>query len=76
MERYARQEAIPGWDQRRLSEATTAIAGNGPMALLTALMAAAMGFGRLVLIGAGPKGDGSNGRGGGPTQGGRPTCGG
>lgn len=50
MDRYARQEAIEGWDQRRLSEATLAIAGTGPTALLAGMMAAAMGFGRLLLL--------------------------
>ena len=29
MPRYARQEAIPGWDQDRLTGATLAIAGSG-----------------------------------------------
>lgn len=51
MARYARQEAIPGWDQDRLAGATLGIAGFGPTAFLTGLMATAMGFGRLVLFG-------------------------
>lgn len=53
MPRYTRQEAIPGWDQSRLKGATLAIAGSGPTAFLAGLMAAAMGFGRLVLVGCG-----------------------
>lgn len=51
MERYARQAAIEGWDQQRLADATVGIAGSGPVAFLCGLMAAAIGFGRLVLIG-------------------------
>lgn len=51
MSRYARQEAVEGWDQSRLGGATLAIAGSGPTAFFTGLMAAAMGFGRLVLLG-------------------------
>ena len=54
MERYARQAAIDGWDQDRLSEATIAIAGTGYTAFMASLQATAMGFGRLVLVG-GPK---------------------
>ena len=50
-DRYARQTAIDGWDQDRLSEATIAIAGTGPTAFMASLLATAMGFGRLVLIG-------------------------
>lgn len=49
-ERYTRQQALAGWDQQRLSDATLAIAGAGPTAFLCGLMAAAMGFGRLVLL--------------------------
>jgi molybdopterin/thiamine biosynthesis adenylyltransferase len=51
VERYARQAAIQGWDQQRLADATVGIAGSGPVAFLCGLMAAAIGFGRLVLIG-------------------------
>jgi len=49
--RYARQEAVEGWDQSRLTEAAIAVAGCGPTAFFCGLMAAAMGFGRLVLLG-------------------------
>ena len=49
--RYARQEAVLGWDQSRLTQATVAVAGSGPTAFFCGLMAAAMGFGRLVLLG-------------------------
>ena len=48
--RYARQQSITGWDQQKLTDAVLAIAGTGPTAFLTALMATAMGFGRLVLF--------------------------
>lgn len=51
VDRYARQAAIGGWDQARLTAATVAIAGSGITAFLAALMATAMGFGRIVLIG-------------------------
>ena len=51
MARYARQEIIQGWDQSRLASATLAIAGSGHTAFLVALMATAMGFGRLLLFG-------------------------
>ncbi|MFH1571392.1 MAG: ThiF family adenylyltransferase [Gemmatimonadota bacterium] len=56
MERYARQQAIAGWDQERLRRASLAVAGHGPTAFLSALMASAMGFGRVSLVGepAGP----------------------
>lgn len=59
MNRYARQEGIAGWDQSRLAGATVAIAGSGPLAFLSALMATAMGFGRLVLMGR-PRGRGES----------------
>ena len=49
--RYARQEALSGWDQQRLADATIAISGSGPTAFLSGLMATAMGFGRLILLG-------------------------
>ena len=55
-QRYARQEVLGGWDQERLARATVAIAGSGPMAFLCGLMATAMGFGRLVLLGRGTGG--------------------
>jgi len=51
-QRYARQQLLSGWDQRRLTDATLAIAGSGPLAFMTGLMAVAMGFGRLVMLGA------------------------
>ena len=51
MLRYARQQAIEGWDQDKLKGATLAIVGAGPTAFFAGLMATAMGFGRLVLIG-------------------------
>ncbi len=51
MERYARQQAIDGWDQSRLTEATLAVVGSGPTAFLAALMATAMGFGNVALFG-------------------------
>jgi len=51
MNRYARQAAVHGWDQERLDRATVAVAGSGYAAFLTGLMAVAMGFGRLVLVG-------------------------
>ena len=54
MERYARQEAISGWNQSRLTETTIAIIGSGPTAFLSALMAVGMGFGNIVLFGCGP----------------------
>ena len=61
MERYARQAAIDGWDQDRLSEATIAIAGTGHTAFMASLQATAMGFGRVVLIGrAIPAADGGS----------------
>jgi len=53
MNRYARQEALEGWDQTRLRGATVGIAGSGYIAFLAGLMATAMGFGRLVLMGRG-----------------------
>ena len=53
MARYARQEIIQGWDQSRLAGATLAIAGSGHTAFFAALMATAMGFGRLLLFGEG-----------------------
>ena len=56
MERYLRQQAIQGWNQDKLSGATLAIAGSGAVAFWVGLMAAAMGFGRLVLIGEEGKG--------------------
>ncbi|MFH1572201.1 MAG: ThiF family adenylyltransferase, partial [Gemmatimonadota bacterium] len=55
MSRYARQEALEGWDQSRVASATVAIAGSGPTAFLAGLMATAMGFGRLVLVGRGAR---------------------
>lgn len=51
MKRYARQEGIAGWDQSRLAGASVGIAGSGPLAFLSALMATAMGFGQVVLMG-------------------------
>ena len=51
MDRYSRQQRIEGWDQSRLSAATLGIAGSGRVAFLTALMATAMGFGRIILLG-------------------------
>ena len=56
MDRYARQAAIGGWHQERLAAATVVIAGSGWTGFLASLMATAMGFGRLVLVGpaAGP----------------------
>jgi len=56
--RYARQEAISGWDQDRLSDATIAVAGSGPAAFLSVLMATAMGMGRLVWLEGGTGVDG------------------
>jgi len=50
IQRYARQERLPGWKQQHLTESIIAISGSGPMAFLTALMAAAMGFGRIILL--------------------------
>jgi len=55
--RYARQEAVEGWNQSRLTEATIAVAGSGPTAFFCGLMAAAMGFGRLILLGGAPAPD-------------------
>ena len=52
MDRYARQQAIDGWDQSVLTKTTLVIAGHGRLAFLTALMGAAMGFGGLVLVSA------------------------
>ncbi|MFC1526391.1 ThiF family adenylyltransferase [Candidatus Latescibacterota bacterium] len=49
--RYARQQAVEGWDQERLQQAAIAVAGTGPTAFLCSLMATAMGFGRIVLLG-------------------------
>ena len=51
MDRYARQQIIAGWDQSVLSRATLLIAGSGWTGFLTALMATAMGFGRIVIVG-------------------------
>lgn len=53
MDRYSRQNLLGGWQQQRLSDATIAIAGSGPLAFLVGLMAAAMGMGRLAMLGAG-----------------------
>ncbi|MEW6755573.1 MAG: ThiF family adenylyltransferase [Candidatus Latescibacterota bacterium] len=50
-ERYARQQLLEGWDQSRLDAAVLAIVGCGPLAFLCSVMAAAMGFGRIVLLG-------------------------
>lgn len=50
-QRYARQQLLSGWEQQRLSDATIAIVGSGPLAFLVGLMAASMGFGRLVMLG-------------------------
>lgn len=61
MDRYARQEAIGGWDQSRLAAATLVIAGTGWTAFLVALMAAAMGFGRIRLSGAPRRAPGAEG---------------
>lgn len=48
--RYTRQQGVNGWDQQQLQRAAIAIAGSGPTAFLSGLMAAAMGFGRIVLL--------------------------
>ena len=57
MERYARQQAISGWDQSRLTETTIAVIGSGPTAFLSALMATGMGVGNIILFGAGRGGE-------------------
>ncbi len=51
-QRYARQQLLSGWEQQRLTDATIAIVGSGSLAFLAGLMAASMGFGRLVMLGA------------------------
>ena len=50
MNRYSRQETIAGWDQSRLADARIVVAGSGAAALLTALAAAAMGFGSVEIL--------------------------
>ena len=55
MDRYARQIAIGGWDQSALAAATVVIAGAGWTGFLCALMATALGFGRIVLVGRGTR---------------------
>ncbi len=53
MDRYARQSVIGGWDQQTLAASTILLAGGGWTGFLSAWMAVAMGFGRIVLIGRG-----------------------
>lgn len=53
MDRYDRQRLIKGWDQDRLTSTTLLIVGTTWTARFASLLAAAMGFGRIVLIGAG-----------------------
>ncbi|MDP6776489.1 MAG: ThiF family adenylyltransferase [Candidatus Latescibacteria bacterium] len=53
MERYARQVMIEGWDQKRLAATTMLVIGSGLLARLSSLLAAAMGIGRIFLLGDG-----------------------
>lgn len=48
--RYAAQLVLPGWDQKRLAEATALIVGLGGLGSPAALYLAAMGIGRLLLV--------------------------
>ena len=52
-DRYNRQTLINGWDQSLLTQTSLLILGSGTLARFTSLMAAAMGFGRIVLLGNG-----------------------
>lgn len=51
MERYERQRLITGWDQVQLSQARMMIVGTGWLGRFVSLLAAAMGFGSITLLG-------------------------
>ena len=53
MERYAQQALIAGWEQARLTDTRVLVVGHGMLARLVSLLAAAMGFGQIVLMGDG-----------------------
>ncbi len=51
MNRYARQQLIEGWDQKKLSKARVAIVGAGTLGKEIAIPLAALGIGYLRIIG-------------------------
>ena len=53
MERYTRQELITGWNQNRLQDTSLLVIGSGWLARFTSLLATAMGFGHITLLGDG-----------------------
>ncbi|MFP6646707.1 MAG: hypothetical protein VCF24_24580 [Candidatus Latescibacterota bacterium] len=55
MDRYARQIAIGGWDQPTLAASTVVVASGGWTGFLCTLMATALGFGRIVMVGRGKR---------------------